>query len=160
MGRRLALFLCGLLSVLPLPAPAETSIPLQRTAAAPPEASGVATFENANGGAALVIIIRQLGPASYLLSAVRKSDQRAISLGTIVVTDPTAGPDVDTNNNRKERHNANQSEVLETRTTITLPSGLAAPDVAEIKVSTPSQVVLLSGKPPRVSHPAQRKNGG
>jgi len=77
----------------------------------------------------------------------------------IVVTDPTTEPDMDTNNNRKERSSASQSDVLETQVLMLLPPGLAPADIAEIRVCTTNQNVLLSGKPPRENPSARRSKG-
>ena len=142
----LAVWLGVMPGVLSLQAALGVEIPLQATAAAPLGAGGVARFENANGGATLAATLDQLGAGSYALSAVRRADGSVVSLGTVVITDPTAEPDPDASENRKERNTVNQAEDLRVQTKLRLPPGLPPGDIAEVRVSSSSGVVLLSGK--------------
>ena len=115
--------------------------------AAPAGASGSARFEKDNAGVAVAATIQQLGPGTYRLTAVRKSDRSAVLLGTFVVADPTAGPDRNTSDNKNQRSSAHQSEGLATRFRVPLPARLAPADIAEIDVSGRGGVLLLFGKP-------------
>ena len=155
----LALAACGSLSGYASPAASDTDIPLSASERAPAGANGVARFETENGAATLAVTLQGLSPGSYRLSAVKKAGQLAVALGTIVVTDPTAAPDTDTSENRKERNNTHQATRLQVQAKVSLPPGLPPANVTEIRLSTLDGTVLLSGKPPHEIHPAQGKSG-
>jgi hypothetical protein len=155
----LAFAACGSLSGFASSAASDADIPLRPNERAPAGASGVARFETENGAATLAVTLQGLSPGSYRLSAVRKSDQAAVALGTIEVTDPTATPDTDTSQNRKERNNTHQATRLQVQAKVSLPPELPPANIAEIRVTSPDGAVLLSGKPPQVIHPAQGKSG-
>ncbi len=155
----LAFVVCGSLSGFASPEASDTDIPLRPSDQAPPGANGVARFETENGAATLAITVQGLSPGPYRLSAVRKSDQAAVALGPIVVTDPAAAPDAAASGNRKDRSTTQQSRWFKYRTKVSLPSDLPLANVAEIKVASQDGVVLLSGKPTRIVHPEQGKSG-
>jgi hypothetical protein len=118
----------------------DSGVPLERTAAAPAKASGVARFQK---GGALVATLRGLGAGSYTLDVVRKSDASVVTLGTIVVTDPTAGPDREANDDVKEPGSEPSAE-LEVQASVQLPPRLAPADIAQIRVKSAGGAVLLS----------------
>jgi hypothetical protein len=122
-----------------------SDVPLKPTAAAPAKASGVAAFQQGGAGATLVATLRGLGPGSYTLDVIRKSDGSIVTLGTIVVTDPTAGPDREANDDVKEP-GSEQSEDLKVQTSVGLPPGLAPANIAQIRVKSAGGAVLLSGR--------------
>ncbi len=122
---------------------------MHATAAAPAGAGGVAGFENSSGGAALSATIENLGTGTYIVSAVTRGNGRPVTLGRVVVTDPTAAPDPDTNENRKERNTVNQAQDVRVQVRMQLPQGLAPGDIAEVRVYGSGGVVLLSGKASR-----------
>ena len=154
----LAFAACGSLAGFAAAGASDTDIPLQACERAHPGANGVAKFETENGTAILAMTLKGLSPGSYLVNAVKKADQVAVSLGTIVVTDPTATPDTDTNNNRKERNNTHQVARLQVQAKISLPPELPAAKIAEIRVCSPDGTVLLAGKTPQEIHPARGKS--
>jgi len=155
----LAFAVCGSLSGFASLAASDVDIPLRPSGRAPAGANGVARIETENGAATLAITLQGLGPGSYRLSAVRSSDQAAVALATIVVTDPTATPDMNTSENKKERNNTHQATRLQVRSKVSLPPELPPANIAEIRVSSLDGTVLLSGKPPHEIHPAQGKSG-
>lgn len=130
-------------------------VPLKPTAAALAKASGVANFQQGGAGAALVATLRGLGPGSYTLDVVRKSDGSVVTLGKVVVTDPTAGPDREANDDVKEPGTV---EHLEVQVSVGLPPGLAPANIAQIRVKSAGGAVLLSGSldAPRPSAPASK----
>ncbi len=132
-----------------------SDVPLKPTAAALAKASGVANFQQGGAGAALVATLRGLGPGSYTLDVVRKSDGSVVTLGKVVVTDPTAGPDREANDDVKEPGTV---EHLEVQVSVGLPPGLAPANIAQIRVKSAGGAVLLSGSldAPRPSAPASK----
>ena len=76
-----------------------------------------------------------------------------------MVTDPTATPDTDTSQNRKERNNTHQATRLQVQAKVSLPPELPPANIAEIRVCALDGTILLSGKPPQEIRPAQGKSG-
>ena len=131
-------------------------VPLERTAAAPAQAGGMAGIRQAGASATLVANLQGLGAGSYALDVVRKSDGSAVPLGMIVVTDPTAGPDLEANDDVRERGNMH-SEDLKVQASVTLPPGLAPASIAQIRVKSTGGTILLRGRlgAPRASTSAK-----
>ena len=122
----------------------------ERTAAAPYGATGSAQFIGADklnkGPRQLTLKAQGLNPGRYRVVLVNKSDGQRISLGTVLLIDPTAAPDAVANENVNQRTSSHQSSSLDLQTGIALPTGLDLGHIAKVVLTDDSGTVILSGK--------------
>ncbi len=127
---------------------------LTNTPAAPGAAGSATLLGGGTNGASLSLETRGLDTGNYEISAISKSDGATLFVAAFVVHDPTASPDVQAGQSRKEDNATHQSTDLASRTVVQLPPGLDANNFAQIIVTRLGGSVVLAGKAPGESKPA------
>lgn len=151
-ARVAGLFLLGVIVGFAGSIPGQGSglVPLERTAAAPYGAVGAAQFIGADkltkGHGQLTLKVQGLNPGRYRVVLVSKVDGHRVSVGTILLVDPTAAPDAVANENVNQRTSSYQSSSIDLQTGIALPTGLEIGHVAKVIITDDSGTVILSGK--------------
>lgn len=84
-------------------------------------------------------------PGHYELNVVTKSNRTVLPVGVIAISDPTASPDKQANDSKKEDNSAHQIEVLTSQSHMKLPEGLDLADVGEVMLSTLNGNAVLAG---------------
>jgi hypothetical protein len=115
---------------------------MKPTAIAPPGANGAVQVN----GRTLKLHVAHLGPGTYDLKFVRRSDQLSEPLGTITIEDPTLGPDRQANDNRKEASAHPESALIQSDSQMTLPFELASKEIARFVLLAPGGNAVLVGE--------------
>src|SRR5438105_19091 len=123
-----------------------SKIDLIATAAAPLGAKGTITFPAAAQSASvttnLTVEFERLGPGTYELSAIRKSGE-SVHLGKVVVVDPGAQPEKVAGEDRQQDNNSHQSQLLVTRSELTLPLEFSKLEVTRFVLTDQGGTVML-----------------
>lgn len=118
------------------------SFNLKATAIAPVGAAGSGQL-NAN---LLTLHLTRLGPGSYELEAIRRPDGTGEKVGTLTIADPTASPDRDATDNKKEASASPEQVRVDTDAQVTLPAEVAKESISRLVLLDRAGNAVLVGE--------------
>ena len=80
----------------------------------------------------LTLHLTRLGPGTYELKAIRRADGTGEKVGTLTIVDPTASPDRDATDNKKEASASPDQVRVDTDAQITLPAEVAKESISRL----------------------------
>ena len=117
------------------------SFKLKPTAIAPLGAGGMAEL-NAN---TLSIHLSHMDPGRFELVGVRRHGDLREHLCTVTIVDPTAAPDRQANDNKKEASAGPDQVRIDTEVRVTMPAGVALQDIKQLLFLNPRGNAVLTG---------------
>jgi len=104
------------------------SFNMKATAIAPAGAAGSGQLK-AN---LLTLHLTRIGPGSYELEAIRRADGTGEKVGTLTIADPTASPDRNATDNKKEASASPDQVRVDTDAQVTLPEEIAKESISRL----------------------------
>ena len=80
----------------------------------------------------LTLHLTRLGPGSYELEAIRRADGTGEKVGTLTIVDPTASPDRNATDNKKEASASPDQVRVDTDAQVTLPDEVAKESISRL----------------------------
>ncbi|HLH53241.1 MAG TPA: hypothetical protein VKY92_06455 [Verrucomicrobiae bacterium] len=120
---------------------AVVSFVFKSTAIAPRGAAGSGQLN----GNHLSMHLTQLAPGSYQLQLIHRGDGAAQKVGALTIVDPTAAPDRQATDNKREASAAPDQVRVDTDLQVRLPPGMAAENIGKLELlDTSGNAVLVA----------------